>query len=206
MPEAAPRFVSVEEANKQIAPPETTTAFEEAKKGVGSAIEGIKFMPEAIGLSRIANKIKEVDQYYPVYERIDAGEKITRAEATAAKLDFAPIQRYQSASPEERLAMREKEQQYIVENQQKIAEALPAFAEYQKRMEPYMARVPGATDISSLSDFKDWLAYNVSSGAVQLIPIMASAVVAGAPGALLLVLGWLCRKAFRTACSSFSTR
>jgi hypothetical protein len=178
-----------EAAKPTLAPPETTTAFKEAKKGVGSAVEGLKFMPEAIGLSRLANKIKAVDQYYPMYERIDAGEKITRAEATAAILDFAPIQRYQNASPEERLAMREKEQQYIVKNQQKIAEALPAFAEYQKRMEPYMARVPGASDISSLSDFKDWLAYNVSSGAVQLIPIMASAVVAGAPGALAVGTG-----------------
>ena len=183
-------FSSFAEAAKPaLAPPETTTALAEAEKGAMSAYEGIKFMPEAIGLSRLANKIKAVDQYYPMYERIDAGEKITRAEATAAKLDFAPIQRYQSASPEERLAMREKEQQYIVENQQRIAEALPAFAEYQKRMQPYMARVPGASDIGSLSDFKDWLAYNVSSGAVQLIPIMASATVAGAPGALAVGTG-----------------
>jgi len=111
-------FSSFAEAAKPaLAPPETTTALAEAEKGAMSAYEGIKFMPEAIGLSRLANKIKAVDQYYPMYERIDAGEKITRAEATAAKLDFAPIQRYQSASPEERLAMREKEQQYIVENQ-----------------------------------------------------------------------------------------
>jgi hypothetical protein len=186
-------FTFAEAAKPTLAPPETTTAFKEAKKGVGSAVEGLKFMPEAVGLSYRAAEIESQEdflrKYDPVYARIDAGEKITPAQASRDGLDFAYVQRYQGASPEKRVAMRGAQQQSIIDNQQRIADALPAFAEYQKRMEPYMARVPGASDISSLSDFKDWLAYNVSSGAVQLIPIMASAAVAGPTGALAVGTG-----------------
>jgi hypothetical protein len=188
-----PFSIFAEAAKPTLAPPETTTAFKEAKKGVGSAVEGLKFMPEAVGLSYRAAEIESQEdflrKYDPVYARIDAGEKITPAQASREGLDFAYVQRYQGASPEKRVAMRGAQQQSIIDNQQRIADALPAFAEYQKRMEPYMARVPGASDISSLSDFKDWLAYNVSSGAVQLIPIMASAAVAGPTGALAVGTG-----------------
>jgi hypothetical protein len=192
-PIAEKPFSFTDASKPVLAAPETTTAFEEAKKGVGSAIEGLKFMPEAVGLSYRAAEIESQEdflrKYDPVYARIDAGEKITPAQASREGLDFAYVQRYQGASPEKRVAMRGAQQQSIIDNQQRIADALPAFAEYQKRMEPYMARVPGASDISSLSDFKDWLAYNVSSGAVQLIPIMASAAVAGPTGALAVGTG-----------------
>ena len=161
----------------------------EVKKGFGAAWEGIKFTPDALKLQTNAEAVDMHKQLLDAYTQIDTGKEFSPAEASKLKLDYALLRNYQKADPDQRTIIKNTGTQFVGERSQQIREAIPAYAEYQKRLEPYKGRVPDATDIESLKDFRDWLGYNVASGAVQVIPVMAAAYATGGVGAFALGTG-----------------
>jgi len=172
-----------------VQPGEEGSFWGEIKKGFGAAWEGIKFMPDALKLQTNAEAIDMHKQLLDAYTQIDTGKEFSPAEASKLKLDYALLRNYQKADPDQRTVIKNTGTQFVGERSQQIREAIPAYAEYQKRLEPYKGRVPDATDIESLKDFRDWLGYNVASGAVQVIPVMAAAYATGGVGAFALGTG-----------------
>ena len=161
----------------------------EIKKGFGSAWEQMKFLPDTLKLQANSETVDMNRQLLDAYAQIDQGKKFTPAEASKLRMDYAMLSNYEKADPTKREQIKGSGEKFVGERSKQIIDAIPAYAEYQKRLEPYKGRVPDATDIGSLKDFRDWLGFNVASGAVQLIPVMAAAVTTGAPGAVMLGSG-----------------
>ena len=195
-PAPAPASASKAEVNPfapgapAVAPQEDGSFWGEVKKGLGSAWEGLKFLPETLKLQANSEVVDMRKQLSDAYTQIDAGKEFSPAEASNLRLDYAMLRNYQKADPTKRQEIKGGNDQFVQERSQRILEAIPAYAEYQKRLEPYKGRVPDATDISSLKDFRDWLGFNVASGAVQLVPIMAAAYTTGPSGAMALGTGF----------------
>lgn len=160
-----------------VKPPEESSFWGEIKRGFGSAWEGLKNLPETLALQRSSLNVDRNMQVLDYLDRIDKGEKF----GATVGLDELPVDMsttifmYERADPEKRAKLRAKVEADAQLQQEKIMQALPAYAEYQKKLEPYRGRVPDASDIGSLKDFRDWLGFNVAAGTVQLLPIMASA-------------------------------
>ena len=173
-----------------VTPAEEGSFWGEVKKGLGSAWEGIKFLPEAFKLQASSEAIDLRKQLLDAYAQIDQGKVFTPAEASNLRLDYALLRNYEKADPDKRQSIKGNDTQFVKDRSQQILEAVPAYAEYQKRLEPYKGRVPDATDIRSLTDFRDWLGFNVASGAVQLVPIMAAAYTMGPSGAFTVGTGF----------------
>lgn len=171
------------------APEEEGSFWGEVKKGFGSAWEGLKFLPETIKLQTSSEAIDMRKQLLDAYAQIDQGKEFSPAEASNLRLDYAMLRNYQKADPNKRAEIKGSGEQFVKERSKQILDAIPAYAEYQKRLEPYKGRVPDATDIKSLTDFRDWLGFNVASGAVQLVPVMAAAYTTGGAGAFTVGTG-----------------
>lgn len=173
------------------APQEEGSFWGEIKKGFGTAWEGLKNLPETLSLQRSSLNIDRNMQVLNYLDRIDKGEKF----GLGVGMGELPVNMtttidlYQRAKPEKRAELRAQVEQEMRKQQEKVIQALPAYAEYQKKLEPYRGRVPDATDIGSLKDFRDWLGFNVSAGTVQLLPIMASAYVTRGQGRVLAPAG-----------------
>lgn len=174
-----------------VAPQEEGSFWGEIKKGFGTAWEGLKNLPETLSLQRSSLNVDRNMQVLNYLDRIDKGEKfglgVGMGELPVSMT--TTIDLYQRAKPEKRAELRAQVEQEMRRQQEKVIQALPAYAEYQKKLEPYRGRVPDATDIGSLKDFRDWLGFNVSAGTVQLLPIMASAYVTRGQGRVLAPTG-----------------
>lgn len=167
-----------------VAPQEEGSFWGEVKKGLITSWEGLKNLPETLGLQSASLNVDRSMQVLNYLDRIDKGEKF----GLGVGMGELPVEMtttidlYQRAKPEKRAELRSKVETEMKAQQEKVIKALPAYAEYQKKLEPYRGRVPDATDIGSLKDFRDWLGFNVSAGTVQLLPIMASAYVTRGAG------------------------
>ncbi len=172
-----------------VAPQEEGSFWGEIKKGFGSAWEQIKYLPDALKLQASSEAIDMNKQLLNAYAQIDAGKEFSPAEASQLRMDYAMLRNYQKANPTKRAEIKGGGETFVKERSKQIIDAIPAYAEYQKRLEPYKGRVPDATDITSLKDFRDWLGFNVASGAVQLVPVMAAAYTTGGAGAFTVGTG-----------------
>jgi hypothetical protein len=179
VPAPAPAAAAPAAAAPAPAKQEESSFWGEVKKGFGTAWEGLKNLPETLSLQRSSLNVDRNMQVLNYLDRIDKGEKF----GLGVGMGELPVNMtttidlYQRAKPEKRAELRAQVEAEMRTQQDKIMQALPAYAEYQKKLEPYRGRVPDATDIGSLKDFRDWLGFNVSAGTVQLLPIMASAYV-----------------------------
>ena len=57
-----------------------------------------------------------------------------------------------------------------------------AAQQYQKENLVNKGRVENLTDVEGVTDFANWAAYNLGSGGVQLVPIIAAAATTGGLG------------------------
>lgn len=168
--------------------PEQTFAFGEefVEKGLPSGLIGLKSIGEGVSLARDVGAIGSAQSALETYNAIDAGKITTPAEASRAGLSSQSAMKYLQASPEVREQMKQNFIGQIAQRKDFIQDSMRMFQEYAKEAEKVKGRVPDVTDVETLRDFTNWLAYNMGSGAVQLAPIMIAALTTGGAGAMAL--------------------
>jgi hypothetical protein len=168
-------------------PSELNMGREFIEKGLPSGVIGLKSMATGVDLLKDANFIGSAMKNLDVYKQIDEGKITSLADAEGLGLPKDQVRMYLAAkSPEAREQMKQNQQGIIDKRQGFVRESLTLFKQYQADAEKVKGVTPDITDVGTVKDFGNWLAYNVGSGAVQLAPIMLAAVTTGGPGAFAL--------------------
>jgi hypothetical protein len=156
------------------------------EKGIPSGIIGLKSMGTGVSLLRDANAIGSAGKNIETYDAIDEGKVTSAAQASQLGLNSQSALKYLQASPEARTQMRGNQQEMITQREGFVKESINLFKQYQADAEKVKGVTPDITDVSTLKDFGNWLAYNSGSGAVQLAPVMLAAVTTGGWGTIAL--------------------
>ena len=156
------------------------------EKGIPSGIIGLKSMGTGVSLLRDANAIGSAGKNIETYDAIDEGKVTSAAQASQLGLSTQSALKYLQASPEARAQMRKNQEDMITQRQGFVKESISLFKQYQADAEKVKGVTPDITDVSTLKDFGNWLAYNSGSGAVQLAPVMLAAITTGGWGTLAL--------------------
>ena len=156
------------------------------EKGIPSGIIGLKSMGTGVSLLRDANAIGSAGKNIETYDAIDDGKVTSAAQASQLGLSTQSALKYLQASPEARAQMRSNQQEMITQREGFIKESISLFKQYQADAEKVRGVTPDITDVGTLKDFGNWLAYNSGSGAVQLAPVMLAAITTGGWGTLAL--------------------
>ena len=153
---------------------------------------GLADLPDTIDLQFDTFRVNQLPKKLDIYKAIDEGadpRELYREANKDAKV-FGPTElgdfvTYQEADADKRARLKGNIETTVTESRADILETLPELERRQQETsEKYGPRVEGITDIRSLGDFRDWLTYSIGSGAVQLAPVMASAMIAGPVGAV----------------------
>lgn len=174
------------------APPVEVGTGELLVRGFGLGIEATKNIPTSVRAIFNATETQRSQDLLSIYDRIDNGE-------TDLNILFPKDRFTQSISPLEQRAraylmgdaaqkerLRQTEAKYIADNTKVIQELLPKFIEFQQKTQALSQGVPQFTDIKSIGDFNDWLAFHGAAGTTQLIPLMLTSLVTGGYGAFVL--------------------
>jgi len=156
------------------------------EKGIPSGIIGLKSMGTGVSLLRDANAIGSAGKNIETYDAIDDGKVTSAAQASQLGLSTQSALKYLQASPEARAQMRKNQEDMITQRQGFVKESISLFKQYQADAEKVKGVTPDITDVGTLKDFGNWLAYNSGSGAVQLAPVMLAAITTGGWGTLAL--------------------
>ena len=82
----------------------------------------------------------------------------------------------------QRKQIREQSVAAAAQNLDDVQKAIQLYRRFQAENSQYRGRTPDLTDVNNVTDFTNWLAYNVGSGAAQMAPIMLAAVASGGTG------------------------
>jgi hypothetical protein len=167
-------------------PSELAMGREFLEKGIPSGIIGLKSMGTGVSLLRDANAIGSAGKNIETYDAIDDGKVTSAAQASQLGLSTQSALKYLQASPEARAQMRKNQEDMITQRQGFVKESISLFKQYQADAEKVKGVTPDITDVGTLKDFGNWLAYNSGSGAVQLAPVMLAAITTGGWGTLAL--------------------
>jgi hypothetical protein len=168
-------------------PSELNMTREFVEKGLPSGVIGLKSTAAGVNLLKEANFIGSAMKNLDVYKQIDEGKITSLADAEGLGLPKDQVRMYLAAkSPEAREQMKQNQQGIIEKRQGFVREGLSLFKQYQAEAEKVKGVTPDITDVGTVKDFGNWLAFNVGSGAVQLAPIILAALTTGGPGAFAL--------------------
>lgn len=163
-------------------PPDTSSFGRELVKGVVGATKGItEGLPQVYGMEFGSRRIGSAQRQLEQFERVDKGQikAVPDEKAPVADLDM-----YLRANPQQRAQMKAEAQSRYEQGFKDVREANRLYAQFQKDNAKYRGRTPDLTDVETVKDFGNWLAYNFGAGAVNLAPVMLAAITTGAPGAL----------------------
>lgn len=192
-PQPAAKQQTQTQAQEDLAaPPVEVGTGELIVRGFGLGIEATKNIPTSVRAIFNATETQRSQDLLSIYDRIDNGE-------TDLNILFPKDRFTQSISPLEQRAraylmgdatqkerLRQTEVKYIADNTKVIQELLPKFIEFQQKTQALSQGVPQFTDIKSIGDFNDWLAFHGAAGTTQLIPLMLTSLVTGGYGAFVL--------------------
>jgi hypothetical protein len=171
----------------QPKPPSELAMGSEIVKGGKAGVIGLKSAAAGVNLLKEANFVGSAIQNLDVYKQIDEGKITSLADAEGLGLPKDQVRMYLAAkTPEAREQMKQNQQGIIDKRQGFIKDGLNLFKQYQADAEKVKGVTPDATDIGTVKDFGNWLAFNVGSGAVQLAPIILAALTTGGTGAFAL--------------------
>jgi len=159
--------------------------IEEAKKGfTGSVKQMVEGLPLQLGLQRDVSSIDFNKTALGTYEAIDRGEVTTPAEARQKGYNLQSASTYLRATPEARAQMKQNRFEDTSSRAETIRFGIEKYKQFQKENEQYRGRTPEALDIRGITDFSNWLAYNVGAGGPQIAAVMLGGTVGNLPGAL----------------------
>lgn len=172
---------SFEDATK----PAEFAPIEEVTKGFkGSVKQMVEGLPLQLGLQRDVSSIDFNKTALGTYEAIDRGEITTPAEARQKGYNLQSASTYLRATPEARAQMKQNRVEDTSSRAETIRFGLEKYKQFQKENKQYEGRTPEALDIRGVTDFSNWLAYNVGAGGPQIAAVMLGGAVGSLPGAL----------------------
>lgn len=171
-------------------PSELAMGREFLEKGIPSGVVGVKSMVAGVDLLKDASLVGSALKNLNVYEQIDKGKITSLADAEGLGLPKDQIRMYLAAkTPEAKEQMKQNQQGIIDKRQGFVKEGLNLFKQYQAEAEKVKGVTPDVTDVRTVKDFGNWLAFNVGSGTVQLAPIILAALTTGGAGAAAIGVG-----------------
>ena len=165
--------------------PQKPSTDSEIVKGAKSATNSLKMLPTTLGLQADANIFGRATNELTGFDQIDRGEITNIDQASKRLADTTLAYKYLNGTPEERQAMRAQRVNEVKDSQISLQQAMVLYQKFQQDNQKYRGKTQDLTDVNTVKDFGNWLAYNFGSGAVQLAPVMLAAVATGGTGAFL---------------------
>jgi hypothetical protein len=170
-------------------PPSELATVEELGKGAGAGVIGLKSMWENVGLMKDIGVMSTVQQRQDLFNKIETGQ-ITSPDQLRGLDETSGLGRaYFASDPAMREKLRERNAGEIGRRTDFVKASMATIDQYQKDAMKYKGRTTDLTDVEGAKDFANWAAYNIGSGAVQLVPIMIAAATTGGAGVALLGTG-----------------
>jgi hypothetical protein len=175
-----------QQAEEPAAPDRSELAMgEELVKGVKrAATVDLPSLWEQAGVLKDTGAALTVQQRMALFDRIDEGTVTDFDQLRGLDLTTSQARSYLGASPEAREKMRNRLTNELANRKDFVKASIDTLKAYQEDAKKYPTRVSEFTDIGTPTDFGNWLASNVGSGAVNLAPIMLAAAATGGVGLL----------------------
>ena len=156
---------------------------EELKKGViKAATSDLPSMWEQAGIMKDVGAALTVKQRMDLFDKIDKGEVTSMDQLRGLDLTTGQGRMYLAAPPETREKLKGRLTSELANRKEFVKASIDTINEYKKQAKQYAPRVEKASDIGSVADFTNFVAGNVGSGAVQLVPLMLAAATTGGVG------------------------
>ena len=160
---------------------------EEFVKGAKvAAFSSLPSMWEGAKITADIGALSTVQKRLDLFNRIDQGEIKDYDQLRGLDLSTSQARSYLASNPETRQKLRGRLDKELGNRKEFVDASLKTIAEYQKYALENKGQVQDLTDVEGMTDFANWLGYNVGSGVVQLAPLMATAAVTGGAGVLAL--------------------
>jgi len=173
----------------------------EGYKAYKGSTASLASAPERVDLAFDAFTVQKQNEILDIYKAIDEGadprelyEAANAKEKTFGPVELGQFINYQKADQAKRANIREQTTGAVEEAREDFLKTLPEIQRRSEEAEQFAPRVGSIVEtvtglpergvIKTLADARDWLAYNVVAGGVQLAPVMAAGAVAGPTGAL----------------------
>ena len=171
------RLAAQEAKRAQFAP------GEELKKGaIKAATADLPSMWEQAGIMKDVGAALTVKQRMDLFDKIDKGEITSMDQLRGLDLTTGQGRMYLAAPPETREKLKGRLTSELANRKEFVKASIDTINEYKKQAKQYAPRVEKASDIGSVADFTNFVAGNVGSGAVQLVPLMLAAATTGGVG------------------------
>lgn len=158
--------------------------WNQAVKGGERAWEGLKYLPDEIALQLTSNTLQHNAHLLDVYDKVDSGvltaEHLRAIPGPTPVKDRAPSMAglyYFNSAPEKRQELRDKASAQVRQSSTSFDKGLQLYDAFIKDTQKYRGKVAEASDIGTVTDFGNWLSYNVGSGAVQMAPMIVAALL-----------------------------
>ena len=157
--------------------------LEELKKGVmKAATSDLPSMWEQAGIMKDVGAALTVKQRMDLFDKIDKGEITSNDQLRGLDLTTGQARSYLASPPETRAKLKGRLASELANRKDFVQASIDTINEYKKQAKKYAPRVEKASDIGSVTDFTNFVASNVGSGAVQLVPLMLAAATTGGVG------------------------
>jgi len=147
--------------------PQKPSTDSEIVKGAKSATNSLKMLPTTLGLQADANIFGRATNELTGFDQIDRGEITNIDQASKRLADTTLAYKYLNGTPEERQAMRAQRVNEVKDSQISLQQAMQLYQKFQQDNQKYRGKTQDLTDVNTVKDFGNWLAYNFGSGAVQ---------------------------------------
>jgi len=171
------RLAAQEAKRAQLAP------GEELKKGVmKAATSDLPSLWEQAGIMKDVGAALTVKQRMDLFDKIDKGEITSNDQLRGLDLTTGQARSYLASPPETRERLRGRLTNELASRKDFVKASIDTINAYKQQAKKYAPRVEKASDIGSVTDFTNFVASNVGSGAVQLVPLMLAAATTGGVG------------------------
>ena len=117
-----------------------------------------------------------------LFDKIDKGEITSMDQLRGLDLTTGQGRMYLAAPPETREKLKGRLTSELANRKEFVKASIDTINAYKENAKKYAPRVEKASDIGSVTDFTNFVASNVGSGAVQLVPLMLAAATTGGVG------------------------
>jgi hypothetical protein len=156
---------------------------EELKKGaIKAATSDLPSMWEQAGIMKDVGAALTVKQRMDLFDKIDKGEITSNDQLRGLDLTTGQGRMYLASPPETRAKLKGRLTNELASRKDFVKASVDTINAYKENAKKYAPRVEKASDIGSVADFTNFVASNVGSGAVQLVPLMLAAATTGGVG------------------------
>lgn len=168
---------------KPLAKPAQFAPGEELKKGaIKAATSDLPSLWEQAKIMKDVGAALTVKQRMDLFDKIDKGEITSNDQLRGLDLTTGQGRMYLASSPEMRERLKSRLTNELASRKDFVQASIDTINAYKQQAKKYAPRVEKASDIGSVADFTNFVASNIGSGAVQLVPLMLAAATTGGVG------------------------